>query len=129
PRKPSPINMPMRPAPSRPPSSPPASPRPKPPNRPPGWDTGGRAAVVVAPGCVIERVIGAAVVGAVAVGGGAEKVFEPREPKFARGRASTSVITMVKTAATAKTASNGRSSFIYISQSPGGHPEYRGWEP
>ena len=51
---------------------------------PPGCATGGRAAVGVAapgvPGCVIVRLIGAAAFGAVAVGGGAEKVFEPREP-------------------------------------------------
>ena len=52
-----------------------------------------------------------------------------REPKLARGRASASVITMVNTAATAKTASNGRSRFIRISQSPVGRPEYRGQEP
>src|SRR5207237_2837049 len=66
---------------------------------------------------------------AVAVGGGAEKVFEPREPKLARGRASASVTTMVNTAATVNTASNGRNSFIRLSQSPVGRPEYRGWEP
>ena len=45
-----------------------------PPNMPPGCWTGGRAAAVdvAAPGCVIDRLIGAAVFGAVAVGAGAE---------------------------------------------------------
>jgi tRNA-dihydrouridine synthase A len=58
-----------------------------PPNMPPaGCCTGGRAAVVAAPGvpgCVIERLIGAAF-GAVAVEGGAANVFEPREPALVR---------------------------------------------
>ena len=47
-----------------------------PPNMPPGCCTGGRAAAELAapgvPGCVIERLIGAAAFGAVAVGAGAE---------------------------------------------------------
>ncbi len=51
------------------------------------------------PGCVIVRLIGAAAFGAVAVGGGAEKVFEPREPMLERGRASASAITSVKAVA------------------------------
>ena len=68
------------------------------------------------PGCVIVRLIGAAAFGAVAVGGGAEKVFEPREPWLERGRASASATTMVNTAATAMAAKSGRKSFIRFSQ-------------
>src|SRR5215217_996879 len=72
------------------------------------------------------RFIGCAAFGAVAVGGGAEKVFEPREPMLERGRASASAITMANTAATANSAKSGRSSFIVLSQSPVGRREYRG---
>jgi hypothetical protein len=67
-------------------------------------------------GVVIVRLIGAAAFGAVAVGGGAEKVLVPREPMLERGRASASAITIVKAAATAKAASSGRNSFIRLSQ-------------
>ena len=78
------------------------------------------------PGCVIVRLIGAAAFGAVAVGGGAEKVFEPREPALTRGRASASATTMVNTAATAMAAKSGRNSFIRFSpRRPVGRPEYR----
>src|SRR5256885_16694704 len=84
PRKPLPISMPIRPAPSRPPSNPPARPRPKPPNRPPGCETGGRAAVEGAPGCGIVRLIGAAVVGAGAAGRGAEDARGPIQAQLPR---------------------------------------------
>src|SRR6185436_4731692 len=84
--------------------------------------TGGRAAAVVfmpgAPGCVIERLFGAAAFGAVAVGAGCEYVFEPREPALTRGRASASAATSANTAATASTAKSGRKSFIGLSQQP-----------
>jgi hypothetical protein len=57
--------------------------------------------------------IGAAALGAVAVGGGALNVFMPREPMLVRGRASAaSATTIVNIAATARAAISGRKSLM-----------------
>jgi hypothetical protein len=66
----------MKPA-AKPPSNPPPN---NPPPSKPGRLAEPAAAVDVEPGGVIERSIGAAVVGAVRVGGGAENVRVPRLP-------------------------------------------------
>jgi hypothetical protein len=71
------------------------------------------------PGCVIVRLIGAAAFGAVAVGGGAANVLEPREPMLMLGRASASAITIVNTAASANSANKGRKSLIHSLPEPG----------
>ena len=129
PMKPLPISMPIRPAPSRPPSK-----------------SAGKAAcrrtaarlryrrtrarscvMPGAPGCVIERLIGAAAFGAVAVGGGAEKVFEPREPALdARTRVGVSrppARTRPRRRAPQK--ADGKVSLVSPSNPDWGRPEYR----
>src|SRR5664279_4752917 len=80
PPKPLPNSMPISPAPTRPPSRP----RPKPPDmKPPDFMPVDPALFCAIPGDgdVIERSIGAAERGAVAVGGGALQVRAPRLPK------------------------------------------------
>jgi hypothetical protein len=61
----------------------------------PGW-----------PGWVIERSIGRAAFGAVAVGGGAENVWLPRLPAFIFGAAVASTATNASVAATARNATS-----------------------
>ena len=70
PKNPWPNSSPNKPAPRKPAASPPNNPPPKKPGRARGL-TERREGL---PGCVIVRWIGAAAVGAVRVGGGAEKV-------------------------------------------------------
>src|SRR4029078_7302936 len=96
--------MPNRPAPRRPAARPPSRPRPL--KRPPAGEgekpgrvkgeTGWR-------GEVIERSIGRAALGDVAVGGGAENVRLPRLPELKRGAASANAV-KASVAATASTA-------------------------
>src|SRR4029078_12392316 len=92
--------MPNRPAPRRPAARPPSRPRPL--KRPPAGEgekpgrvkgeTGWR-------GEVIERSIGRAAFGVVAVGGGAENVRLPRLPALKRGAASAGTAKAQRTAA------------------------------
>src|SRR6266542_1574017 len=94
--------MPRSPAPRKPAASPPSRPgRPK----KPGEDAGA-APVIGRAGCVTVRWTGAAVVGAVRVAGGAEKVRVPRLPALAPppARASASVASRPHVSATARTA-------------------------
>jgi hypothetical protein len=62
----------------------------------------------------MERVMGEAAFGAVAVGAGAENVRVPREPKLPRGRASASPASIANTDATASSAKSERKSLITI---------------
>src|SRR6185312_2481323 len=95
---------------ARPPSMPPRL------KKPPvcGAAVPGRAKLVPGcPGCVIERSIGRAAFGAVAVGGGAEKVRVPRLPELKRGAAS-DVTAKASVRATAASASAERKRKLII---------------
>src|SRR6516164_5519498 len=76
PKKPCPNSRPNKPAPRNPAARPPNKPPPKRPE-----PVTGDPKELLLPGCVIERVIGAAVPGAVRVVGGMENVRMPRLPK------------------------------------------------
>src|SRR4051812_46887239 len=96
--------MPIRPAPRKPAASPPSMP-PRLKKPPVAGAAPGRAKVEPGwPGVVIERSIGRAAFGAVAVGGGAAKVRLPRLPALKRGAASADTATKASVAAPASNA-------------------------
>src|SRR5262245_48861610 len=75
--RPPPNNMPSRPAPRKPAARPPSMPMPGRLKKPPR-----EAGALGLPGWVMVRLKGCAVLGAVDVDGGAEKVREPRDPEL-----------------------------------------------
>src|SRR6185437_14284984 len=100
--------MPNRPAPRKPAARPPSRPRPL--KRPPAGEGEKPGRLKVEPGWpgeVIERSIGRAAFGVVAVGGGAENVRLPRLPALKRGAAS-AVTAKASVSATAASASAER---------------------
>src|SRR5260370_5580022 len=105
PNRPLPNNIPNSPAPRKPAASPPSRPgRLKNPALGAIGETGRAAGT----GCVIVRSIGRAMFGAVAVGGGSEKVRTPRLPTLILGAASAAAPTNASVTATISSANDGR---------------------
>jgi hypothetical protein len=77
----------------------------------------GRAAVGAVG--VVVRWIGAAVVGAVEVGGGADWVREPRLPALTFGRASASTVTIARALSNPRIARSGRQVWVIAKSSQG----------